>query len=122
MKEEIQSKPLQYSKFIVLKKTDQGLPSGHWTYIALIDRHKSKQHWWTVDKNEAMQFNLLSAAKAKAKSLKYGHCIVIPAKQFDKYVGREFWEGRINMALTNEIRAKENEWHDDDWYEGINDD
>ena len=122
MEQVIKSKPIQYSKFIVLKKTDQGLPKGHWTYIALIDRHKSKAHWWTVDINEAMQFNLLSAAKAKAKSLKYGHCIVIPAKQFDKYVGREFWNVKINMALTNELRAKENEWHDDDWYEGINDD
>ena len=68
-----------------------------------------------------MQFNLLSAAKAKAKSLKYGPCRVIPASKFDKFVGREFWK-EINTALTNEILAKENQWHDDDWYEGINDD
>lgn len=107
MEQVIKSKPIQYSKFIVLKKTNQGLPKGH---------------WWTVDINEAMQFNLLSAAKAKAKLLKYDPCKVIPASQFDKYVGREFWNVEINMALTNEIRAKENKWHDDDWYEGINDD
>lgn len=122
MEQVVKSKPLQNSKFIVLKKTSQGLPNGHWTYIALIDRQKSKAHWWTVDINEAMQFYLLNAAKDKAKSLKYGSCIVIPASQFDKYVGREFWTVKLNTALTNEIRAKENEWHDDDWYEGINDD
>lgn len=122
MEQVIKSKPIQYSKFIVLKKTDQGLPKGHWTYIALIDRHKSKAHWWTVDINEAMQFNLLSAAKAKAKSLKYGPCKVIPASQFNKYVGREFWKYKIGLGLTRELLAKENEWHDDDWYEGINDD
>lgn len=119
--EKVVSKQIEYTKYVVLKKTNQGLPNGHWTYIALIDRHKSKEHWWTVDINEAMQFNLLSAAKAKAKSLKYGHCIVISVSQFDKYVGREFWKVKINASSTNEIRAKENEWHDDDWYEGIND-
>ena len=63
-----------------------------------------------------------SAAKAKAKSLKYGPCRVIPASKFDKFIGREFWVVKKNTALTYEIARKENEWHDDDWYEGINDD
>lgn len=120
--EQVLSKQMEHTKYIVLKKTNQGLPDGHWTYIALIDRRKSKEHWWTVDINEAMQFNLESAAKDKTKSLKYGPCRVIPVSKFDKFVGREFWIAKENTALTNEVIRKENEWHNDDWYEGINDD
>lgn len=110
------------TKYIVLKKTSEELPKGHWTYIALIDRNISKTHWWTVDYAQAFKFTSKKAADAKAESLKYDPCRVIPASQFDEFVGREFWKVKVNASLTNEILAKENEWHDDDWYEGINDD
>lgn len=120
MGEEIKSMPM--TKYIVLKKTSEKLPRGHWTYIALIDRNINKAHWWTIDYAQAFKFTSKKAADAKAKSLKYGPCRVIPASQFDEFVGREFWKIKVNASLTNEIRAKENEWHDDDWYEGINDD
>lgn len=108
------------NKYIVLKKTHQGLPSGHWTYIALIDRSKSKLHWWTVKLDDAMQFNLEIAAKAKAKSLKYGPFKVVPASDFDKFIGREFCHVKDHSPLYKEILRKKTEWHDDDWYEGIN--
>ena len=120
MEEKIKTKPLP--KYIVLKKTSEGLPKSHWTYIALIDRNKSKEHWWTVNYDDAFQFTSKKAAEIKAKSLKYGPCIAIDASKFNEYVGREFWIVKVNTALTKEIVRKENEWHDDDWYEGINDD
>lgn len=106
MEEEIKTKPL--SKYIVLKKTSEGLPKSHWTYIALIDRNRSKKHWWTVDFNDAFQFTSKKAADAKAKSLKYGPCIAVEASQFDKYVGREFYKVKIKGAsLHKEILAKQ---------------
>lgn len=106
-KEEIESKPLP--KYIVLKKTSEGLPKSHWTYIALIDRSKSKEHWWTVDFNDAFKFTSKKVADAKAKSLKYGPCIAIEASQFDKYVGLEFYKVKkvkTNGRLHKEILAK----------------
>lgn len=117
----IQSKPLKYEGYVVLKKTSQDLPKGHWTYIAMINRSKSKQHWWTIDANMAMVFNLKVAAERKAKSLKYGPCKAVPFKDFAKYVGREFWKETVRgVGLTNMIADKVNQWHDDDWDEGSN--
>lgn len=105
MEEEIKTKPL--SKYIVLKKTSEGLPKSHWTYIALIDRNKSKEHWWTVDFNDAFKFTSKKAADAKAKSLKYGPCIAVEASQFDKYVGLEFYKVKTKgTSLTKELQSK----------------
>lgn len=111
MEQIIQSKPIQYNKFIVLKKTDQGLPNGHWTYIALIDRNISKAHWWTVDYEQAFKFISKKAADTKAKSLKYGPCIVINASEFDKYVGREFYKVKLKgYKLKHELSLKEHQF------------
>lgn len=108
----IASKPIKYDKYIVLKKTSEGLKKGHWTYIAMIDRSKSKAHWWTVDKDMTMQFDLASAAKAKAESLKYGPCIAVSMNEFDKYVGMEFWkkEKKERDWITKAIQSKEGEY------------
>ena len=105
MKEEIVSKPL--AKYIVLKKTSEGLPKRHWTYIALIDRNKSKEHWWTVDFSMAFKFTSKKVADAKAKSLKYGPCIAIEASQFDKYVGKEFYKVKINADSSTKLPLEE---------------
>lgn len=115
--EQILSKAIEYEKYVVLKKTSQDLPKGHWTYIAMIDRHKSKAHWWTVSENMAMKYNLKSAAEDKAKSLKYGPCIAIKLADFDKYVGREFWKqtkADHSLAITAELEAKENQFDFED--------
>lgn len=94
-------------KYIVLKKTSEKLSKGHWTYIALINRNKNKEHWWTVDFDEAFKFTSKEAANKKAKSLKYGQCIAIEATQFDKYVGREFYKVKIKgTSLTKELQSK----------------
>lgn len=105
MEEEIKTKPLP--KYVVLKKTSEGLPKSHWTYIALIDRNRSKKHWWTVDFNDAFQFTSKKAAEIKAKSLKYGPCIAIEASKFNEYVGREFYKAKINMGITKGLLDKE---------------
>lgn len=112
MEEEIKTKPL--SKYIVLKKTSEGLPKSHWIYIALIDRNKSKEHWRTVDFNDAFKFISKKIADAKAKSLKYGPCITIEASQFYKYVGREFYKVKINVGLSKELSLKEHCFDGDD--------
>lgn len=49
--------------FVVLKKISENLPIGHWSYIALVDRSKDKNHWWTVDPNKVFTFNSKIAAK-----------------------------------------------------------
>ena len=51
--------------FVVLKKTSENLPIGHWSYIALVDRSKDKNHWWTVDPNKVFTFNSKIAANKK---------------------------------------------------------
>lgn len=113
--EQLASKPLEYEKYVVLKKTNKNLPKSHWTYIAMIDRNKSKTHWWTVDEGMAMIFNLKSAAVKKAKSLKYGPCVAVKLSDFHKYVGMEFWkERRASNSLTLMLEAKENEFDFED--------
>lgn len=108
MEEEIKSVPL--SKYIVLKKTSQGLPKSHWTYMALINRSITKEHWWTVDSDMAFKFTSKRVADAKAKSLKYGPCIVIKASDFNKYVGREFYKIKLRgYRLKQELMVKENQ-------------
>lgn len=117
MNEEIKSKKIE-GNFIVLKKTSQDMEKGHWTYIALIDRNKSKKHWWTVNKDMAMKFALYSAAKKKAEELKYGSFKVIELKEWDKFIGMEFWRQHVmSDSLTKQLAAHENQWHDDDWNE-----
>ena len=108
--------------YAILKKTSQNLPNGHWTYIALIDRSKNKNHWWTVNPSETFVFNSKLAAENKAKSLKYGTFKVIHMEEFPEYVGREFFKRKERMGLGDLLKQKEQEWHDDDWFEGINDD
>lgn len=104
MEEEIKSKLLP--KYVVLKRTSEGLPKSHWTYIALVDRNKSKEHWWTVNYDDAFQFTSKKAAEIKAKSLKYGPCIAIDASKFNDYVGREFYKVKINMGIIKELQSK----------------
>lgn len=99
------------AKYIVLKKTSEGLPKSHWTYIALIDRNICKTHWWTVDYAQAFKFTSKKAADIKAESLKYGPCIAIDAADFDKYVGREFYKVKLKgYDLRHELSLKEQQF------------
>ena len=108
--------------FVVLKKTSENLPIEHWSYIVLVDRSKDKNHWWTVDPNKVFTFNSKIAANNKANSLKYGKFIVVPMERFSEYVGLEFFNRKGKYkGLSELITNHEQIWHDDDWYEGIND-
>ena len=102
--------------WMVLKKTSHNLPRGHWAYIALKDRNKDRNHWWTVKAADAFLFYNREAAVAKANSLKYGNFKVIDAKDFSNYVGHEFSKSKSN-TLSYIIAARERLWHDDDWEE-----
>jgi len=95
-------------QYIILKKTSVNLPKGHWTYIAMIDRRKSKDAWWTVKSCEAYKYNSKKSAEYKAKSLKYGPFIVIKESDFDKYVDRDFHKVRRRNydSLTAQIATK----------------
>ena len=43
-------------------------------------------------------------------------------EEFPEYVGREFFKRKERIGLGYLLKQKEQEWHDDDWFEGINDD
>ena len=105
--------------WMVLKKTSHNLSKGHWAYIALKDRNKDRDHWWTIKAADAFLFCNKKAAISKANSLKYGDFKVIDAKDFSNYVGHEFNYSLKSKSITLNclLAARERLWHDDDWEE-----
>lgn len=90
------------SKYIVLRKSNQDLPDGYYTYIALVDRRITRDTWWSDDKSLCMKFDLVEAAMNKAHQLRYGSCIVIAEKEFDSYVDKIYdrnTHSRVNISI-----------------------
>ena len=88
--------------------------------VALVDRTKCKEHWWTENVSKAIVFTSKEAASNQCGKMKYNNPKVW-----------EFEAGRIRLGqvavtrhrswLSDALDRKMTEWHDDDWYEGIND-
>jgi len=89
--------------------------------VALADRIKCKEHWWTENINKAMVFISKDAAQHQCSKLKFNNPKVW---DYDKgKVRLEQVEVIIRRsAISEALNRKNNEWHDDDWYEGINSD
>jgi len=93
--------------------------------IALVDRLKYKTQWWTESKKKAMVFTTLEQAKIQLGKLKFNN-----PKIYTEEKGMTFLKEDIIVTMFVEysestmgrmLREKEMQWHDDDWYEGMND-
>ncbi len=88
--------------------------------VALVDRNRFKDHWWTENIEKAVVFTSKEQAQIQCSKLRYNN---------PKIWGYEKGRKRLNQVkkirrsntLHNALCRKEMEWHDDDWYEGIND-
>lgn len=90
--------------------------------VALVDRKRFKDQWWTENIDKAVVFTSIEQAQIQHSKLKYNN---------PKVWGYEKGRKRLNQVreirtvnnntLYNALCRKEMEWHDDDWHEGIND-
>ncbi len=88
--------------------------------VALVNRVKFRDQWWTEDISKAIVFKSKAAAELQCSKLK-----------FNKPKIWEYEKGRIRLgqvlvstkrsSISEALERKSKEWHDDDWYEGIND-
>lgn len=89
--------------------------------IALVDRSKCKEHFWTEKIELAMVFDSKEAAEIQCKKLNYNNPKVYEFELGKIRLGQvEIYKERkslIGKMLDQHMQL----WHDDDWYEGIND-
>lgn len=88
--------------------------------VVLVDRAKCKEHFWSEFITNALVFNNLTAANAACAKLKYNKPEVW---RIDKAKIRlqQVSVTYMRCAISDALDRKMQEWHDDHWYEGIND-
>lgn len=59
--------------------------------LFLVDRKKTKKHWWTMDLINAMAFRLRSAAEYSANRLKYKNPCVVDYNEAKKMEQDNTW-------------------------------
>ena len=66
--------------------------------LFLVDRNKTKKHWWTMSLTNAMVFNNESAAEYSAKRLRYKNPCVVDFKEAKRLEG----ENDFTCAILEE--------------------
>lgn len=84
--------------------------------VALVDRSKFKDQWWTENISKALVFTSEQAAQSQCSKLKFNSPKVW-----------EFNKGKIRLGqvavvtkrdcFSEALAAKQAQWHDDDWSE-----
>lgn len=87
--------------------------------VALVDRTKFKDHFWTENVNKAIVFTSREAAEKACAKLKFNN-----PKVWD-YENGKIRLGQVEVitqisAISKALERKNHEWHDDDWDEGKN--
>lgn len=102
--------------YIILSKSQKK----HGEMVALVDRTKCQDHWWTEIIESAVIFTSKNAAEIQCSKLKFNKPKVWEYNAGKKRLGQvEVIKQR--SAVSDALNAKQYQWHDDDWYEGIND-
>lgn len=94
-----------------------------YTYLALVDRSKNRDKWWTQNPEHIMVFEKESAAEIQLSKLKYcNQGRVVSHKESVKRITHWFWKERKRGSnfLEELLKEKMQQWHDDDWDEGTN--
>jgi|WetSurMetagenome_2_1015567.scaffolds.fasta_scaffold367090_1 hypothetical protein len=89
--------------------------------VALVDRTKCKEHWWTENISKAIVFTSKDAAQSQCSKLKFNN-----PKVWDYDKGKVRL-GQVEVitrrsSISEALQRKNSEWYDDDWYERMNDD
>lgn len=112
---------------LIPKNRDWNLPANHYldsepyTYLALVDRNKSTSKWWTQNKEVIIQFHSQEAADKVCSSLKFGNPVVVKYATMVHKTSHWFIRTEVESSYSRALNDKLSQWHDDDWYEGIND-
>lgn len=88
--------------------------------VALVDRAKHKDIWWTEFIEKAMVFETKSAADIQCSKIKFNNPQVYTYDNAKIRLGQVLVKSNQSW-LSRALDRKMQEWHDDDWYEGIND-
>lgn len=87
--------------------------------IALVDRSRFREQWWTENVCKAKVFESKEEADSQCKKIKFNNPTVYTYEKGKVRLGQV--EVRKKGWLEKALDRKMQEWHDDDWYEGIND-
>lgn len=86
--------------------------------IALVDRTKHKDQWWTENIEKAIVFRSLDAARIQLSKLKYNN----PQIWTEEKAAIRLKQVAVAVSgFEKALARKQQEWHDDDWHEGMND-
>ena len=89
--------------------------------VALVDRTKHQDHWWTESISNAIVFTKKEQADIQVAKLKFNHPQVFEYEKGKKRLGQvEVYKSR-KSNFSRMLDEHEQLWHDDDWYEGMND-
>lgn len=116
-------------KYCIIMKADNSkiepalIPSkDSYTFIALVDRFKFKDQWWTDKLDFIKRFDNKEDAEKHCSAFKFGNPKVVTE---DEMIRRcTHWFKRVfskSDTLHDMLMLKASQWTDDDWYEGIND-
>lgn len=88
--------------------------------VALADRTKCKDIWWTEMIEKVIVFTNKTAADTQCSKIKYNNPKVYTYENGKKRLG-QVMVSTGQSWFSRALDRKMQEWHDDDWYEGIND-
>ena len=88
--------------------------------LALVDRNKTKNQWWTQDVNKIMIFNSKDAAETQCSKLKFNNPQVWEYAKGIKRLSQVLVKVQTESTFSKALRRKAVEWHDDDWHEQMN--
>lgn len=92
-----------------------------YTFLALVDRTKTKEKWWTQELKNIMRFESKDAADLACSKLKYGNPQVV--KESTMLYRTTNWFLKVRSSgLGRALAEKQMLWHDDDWHESAWDD
>ena len=86
--------------------------------VALVDRSRFKDQWWTERIEKAMIFKKKSAAEIQRSKLRYNNPKVFPLREGKIRLNQvEVDTTNRSSILLGALNRKLSQWHDDDWCE-----
>jgi len=86
--------------------------------VALVDRSRFRDQWWTENISKAITFTSMDAAKRQLATLKFNNPQIWTV---EKAAVRLRQVAVVVSGFEKALARKQKEWHDDDWHEGMND-